>query len=776
MEYNSQDFTKYSESDADATVALIINQNQIKLGVTFTNCNFSGLNLINFPFGANKFYFCNFSGAIMKDVNFGQTTFQYSNLDYTNLEGAILIQADLQHCSFQSANLKKAKLIQADLQGSDLHGAQLQKANLQGAKLFPRAILSQCGLQGTNLKEANLRGADLTQAELQGAELDEADLRGAFLTQAELQGASLQDAKLQNAKLQRAKLQDAKLQRAKLQRANLQDAKLQRANLRKANLLNANLQGADLEGADLQEANLQGANLRKANLLNANLQGAFLNVAPIVLDIEYDDIGLPNVLSDDLEKAIRMYTYEKNIQGVPWHHVINTKLNNCELLDDQELFILENLRFLFKEVKIKKTVYRGIYRRTTDILLDEMFGDKHGKKLSQFLSTSKDLSVAKGFNQSGYGHYSGNEPNTCCILEITLYPGTKAAYYIKHSHYPNEKEVLIAPGQMFYYDRTYQSPDGMNVIVCHFGVDGSEMLPDYVDSELFNKNNIKVMTYNVSWEALESKNSRTALRRYCINTKKSRIQNKCTEGIVEIIADRAPLDFIFLQEIRLDNPNQYNLFMNTMKESGLGHMYGVGTTLNPPAGIITMYDGTKYKYVESKQGDFLTDATSTGGRGRPYLFTIFQNINNNRIFITINLHAPHRGEVIRRLKLEAVSEPIKQILAEYRQRYPNSMVIIGGDYNERFDNENRNTYRSVFGEQLNGFNEHPATCCDASGEDGQYVDHFDQLAVSQPYYIKYIDVDADYYNKFRLDGRSGGRAFMSDHLPVTAVISDIKIY
>jgi uncharacterized protein YjbI with pentapeptide repeats len=773
MEYQSLDFSNYSTERFTTLIQQII-----KLGrVRFSNCNFSGLNLTTFPFDGNSFYSCDFTEANMQHVNAMQAVFKGSVFRRAELKGAIL----------QDTDLRQTDIRQAELQGADLEGADLQGANLQGVDLNG-VNLALSNLQGAVLQGADLRKVDIRNVNLEGVDLKDVNLKGANIQNANLEGVDLQDADLEGVDLQGAILRRANLQRANLGNADLRRADLNNAILRGARFHGVKLQGAILHGADFKGinhfkgVNLDGVNFERVDFDGVIFEGVDIDDGRVVItEPNFDDIGLPNVLSSDSEKAIQMYTYEKK-QNVPWHHVINTKINNNEPLDEQDRFIFDNMMSLFKEVKTKKTVYRGVFRRGSEILLDELFGkQRKAKGLSQFLSTSTSLEIAERFNSMGRDRdteYWGE--TSCCILEITLYPGTKAAYYIKHSYLPHEKEVLIAPGQLIYHDRTYKKDPNriMNTIVCHIG---DSTKPDIVHSPV-QANGIKVMTYNVSWEALESKNK----RRYCnrLDTKTSTFQNKCRKSIVEIIADRSPLNFIFLQEIRLDNPSQYNLFIRNMVNASqfnsfqgnvnIYNMKGVGTTVTPPAGIITMYDGQMYRILETEEGDFLTDTNdNTGGkRGRHYLFVVFQHNYSTQIIITINLHAPRPNEVIGD-KLKVVTEPIAKILANYRKKYPSSMVIIGGDYNESLNHETRNAYRKAFGVELDGFKDHSPTCCDVSGKGGQmsYTGHFDHLAVSHPYRIRYVNVDTDYYNKFRLDGKPDELAFMPEHFPVTAAIS-----
>jgi len=278
---------------------------------------------------------------------------------------------------------------------------------------------------------------------------------------------------------------------------------------------------------------------------------------------------------------------------------------------------------------------------------------------------------------------------------------------------------------------------------------------------------ITVMTYNVSWEALESKDSRSAEMSHCKNKDEN---NECTNNIVTIITSSQPHDFIFLQEIRMENPNQSRFFMEQMKENGLENMEGIGTDVHPIAGIITMFDRDKYNIVDIKQGDFLTHENDETGRGgRNFLIIVFSRKSDQKIIITINLHAPHHFE-LNDDKSSIVFNTIRSNVEPYVERYNDPIIIVGGDFNENFNNEYiRQEYRSsLLGNQkLNGFHPFPPTCCTDGRRKNRYSLHFDQLAVSEPYQISYIgESEIETYNKYWKDEKP----FMSDHLPIVATI------
>jgi exonuclease III len=269
---------------------------------------------------------------------------------------------------------------------------------------------------------------------------------------------------------------------------------------------------------------------------------------------------------------------------------------------------------------------------------------------------------------------------------------------------------------------------------------------------------INVMTYNVSWEALEGKQSASADMTHCRNA-----DNKCTENIVAIIAQNKPADFILLQEIRLDNDNQAKPFMEKMQELGLSNMRGIGTTVGKYAGIITMYDEEKYKVINVVEGDFISPEYARGPLyGRPYLIVVFQRLVDDRIFMVINLHGPQVWEVTPN-KTEVVINTIRSEIDKIGAK--NAIIIIGGDFNiDMGRSSTQQTYRQMLDGGLNGF-EPEDTCCDDGNAGGYTAGSFDHIAVSRPNTITYEKSPS--YAQYWLRGKP----MMSDHLPRVAHIS-----
>src|SRR5258708_5794289 len=91
-----------------------------------------------------------------------------------------LTYADLSNCTLEGLDLREA-----DFAGANFHGATLARANLS------RGILFGADLRQADLRRANLGGADLTGADLAGADLSGASMKRTVLTGANLESATL---------------------------------------------------------------------------------------------------------------------------------------------------------------------------------------------------------------------------------------------------------------------------------------------------------------------------------------------------------------------------------------------------------------------------------------------------------------------------------------------------------------------------------------------------------------------------------------------------------
>src|SRR5258706_1581511 len=187
-----------------------------------------------------------------------------------------LTYADLSNCTLEGLDLREA-----DFAGANCHGWTLSRANLTVGILFG-SDLREADLRRANLSRADLRGACLRGANLAGAELPGCDLReGRIALQDKLDGFRIlrhehRPGELNYAILSGANLAGAQMAGAVAMSADFTDANLAGAQMAGAKLTRAVLDGADLSGADLAGADLSGAAMKRTVLDDANLVHARL--------------------------------------------------------------------------------------------------------------------------------------------------------------------------------------------------------------------------------------------------------------------------------------------------------------------------------------------------------------------------------------------------------------------------------------------------------------------------------------------------------------------
>ncbi len=159
--------------------------------------------------------------------------------------GNLSVGLDLSNAGLSGIYIGEADFSKANLSGADLSGAYLFKTNLSETNLS-EADLSRASLRGVNLKDANLRGADLTEADLIWANLSGADLCGANLRSADLSGAECYGANLNMADIVMARLINTKLDGATLTGARLWET--QRAGWSIKNVICEYIYWAEYEG------------------------------------------------------------------------------------------------------------------------------------------------------------------------------------------------------------------------------------------------------------------------------------------------------------------------------------------------------------------------------------------------------------------------------------------------------------------------------------------------------------------------------------------------
>jgi exonuclease III len=132
---------------------------------------------------------------------------------------------------------------------------------------------------------------------------------------------------------------------------------------------------------------------------------------------------------------------------------------------------------------------------------------------------------------------------------------------------------------------------------------------------------IKVMSYNVCWEALDAAKTKIDMTKCIVNNK-----NKCMLNICNIINTRLldNYDFICLQEINDKQMNRISKYLTLDN-------YKIIIKNIQKSGIMILYN-KKYKLLKKYSGNLINSNIDK----RPYIISIFANN-----IVLINLHMPH---------------------------------------------------------------------------------------------------------------------------------------
>ncbi len=277
---------------------------------------------------------------------------------------------------------------------------------------------------------------------------------------------------------------------------------------------------------------------------------------------------------------------------------------------------------------------------------------------------------------------------------------------------------------------------------------------------------IKVLTYNVGWESLESFNSSKLDMSHC---KESNInQNKCTINIAHIICQlginkiskpdcKYLYDFVFLQEI-VNSENQWACLekeINKLEPDFLKN-FNIEYTEDLPAGIITLYNKNYYHLIYKLQGKLLEHDLLADHR--PWQILVFEeNI------IVINIHFPHLVNY-QEEALKILKHNIKKVKELVGDKFSNYNFILGGDFNNGDPSQLQN-FPLLLTEFKKLFYAEPTkllTCC-VPHDFPTYDKSFDHIysSISQANFYQTLDKINSFTN--------GDLIMMSDHIPVFAI-------
>ena len=256
-----------------------------------------------------------------------------------------------------------------------------------------------------------------------------------------------------------------------------------------------------------------------------------------------------------------------------------------------------------------------------------------------------------------------------------------------------------------------------------------------------DKKMIKMITYNLCWEAFSAVKKNIDMRKCLVNSK-----NMCINNISRIILDFSEeYDFMAFQEAseksieRLEFPSSFTRRYSYEKET---------QNMNT---IITYYDHNKYTVKKIIKGNLSLNIF----KKRPFIGIIF-----DEKVILINVHFPHEDfkKIIKNL--------IKKFSGEEEFLDPEYNIILCGDFNHNVDifyiNKMMIKYgnkKKIFYENTKFFN----TCCrPTSLKNKEYFGQFDHIIQTFGKPIVYETLSDKKIESYTKDGFT----YTSDHLPI----------
>jgi endonuclease/exonuclease/phosphatase family metal-dependent hydrolase len=241
---------------------------------------------------------------------------------------------------------------------------------------------------------------------------------------------------------------------------------------------------------------------------------------------------------------------------------------------------------------------------------------------------------------------------------------------------------------------------------------------------------IKVLTYNVCWEAM-AMNS----KKYDKECNKNAIDstNKCKTNVLAILT-QDKYDIILLQEASNFDTHDITDMTRIHFKSGKEHQ-------------VVYYKTSVFTKKSHSTGDFDT--------GRPYTILLLEHISSKKEILVINVHLPHKKteqEVITLLdKISNNTESgITTALAKNDMHY-----IIGGDFNV---NLTKGLYK-ILNRDFIPCNTQINTCCDEDLSGTGHTDKFDNILLSNAT-----------CNNVKIADGNGDKKNTSDHLPLKCIV------
>ena len=261
---------------------------------------------------------------------------------------------------------------------------------------------------------------------------------------------------------------------------------------------------------------------------------------------------------------------------------------------------------------------------------------------------------------------------------------------------------------------------------------------------------IKIITYNLCWEAFAGTKTRIDMRKCITHTDDINI-NKCVINVGKIILNFTDdYDFMAFQEVSNKDVERIN-FPKLFIEK-----YYFENCKQNMDKVVTYYNKNKYTIKKVIKGNICFSKYEK----RAYLGIIF-----NEKIIIINVHFPHKNynKIIKKL--------IKLFSQEEEFSDPDYNIIICGDFNHEPDVKymNRQLYKNnILNKKFYEKNNHFNTCCKPGGT---YSVQFDNIFTTCEKPIIYKTLTAEEIGLYTKNNFT----YTSDHLPVYIEFKNINL-
>ena len=244
------DFSQAVLVRADLSQASMARAKLVKTNLGSARCEqtvFDGAELREASCDKTRFDGCRMVGMRFELTQLGEATLQRCDLSRSHWQQMVVLRLKLEDLRFDGASFDQVTWVECRLQNVSFVGARLERCGFVTADCSNGVDFSSAHLEASGFAHR----CTLAQARFNSALLKECGLRTTPMRQADLS-----DARIDNSDLSECDLSHARLDRMVGGDSLFIRTNFSGASLREANLIDANLAKADLRGADLTRANL----------------------------------------------------------------------------------------------------------------------------------------------------------------------------------------------------------------------------------------------------------------------------------------------------------------------------------------------------------------------------------------------------------------------------------------------------------------------------------------------------------------------------------------